>query len=87
MAIRIGADGALACKGKQVSHATNISVYVVDAVGAGDSFVAGLLFGYLNSWPLESSLRLACVCGALSIQRAGGTEGQPTLKEATKYVP
>jgi len=31
-------------------------------------------------------LRLACVCGALSTQKAGGTEAQPTLDEAMKYV-
>jgi len=35
---------------------------------------------------LEKSLRLACVCGALSTQKAGGTNGQPTLEEALKYV-
>jgi len=46
-------------------------VNVVDTVGAGDSFDAGLLFGYLNSWSVERSLRLACICGALSTQNAG----------------
>jgi sugar/nucleoside kinase (ribokinase family) len=44
------------------------------------------MYGYLNNWPLEKSLRLACVCGAMSTQKAGGTEGQPVLEEALKYV-
>jgi sugar/nucleoside kinase (ribokinase family) len=35
---------------------------------------------------LEKSLRLACVCGALSTQQAGGTNGQPTLVEAEKFL-
>lgn len=64
----------------------SIPVKVVDTVGAGDSFDAGFVFGYLHEWGLEKSLRLACVCGALSTQRAGGTDGQPTLEEAMKYV-
>jgi sugar/nucleoside kinase (ribokinase family) len=58
----------------------------MDTIGAGDSFDAGFLFGYLQGWALEKSLRLACACGALSTQRAGGTDGQPTLDEAMKYV-
>ena len=34
----------------------------------------------------ERSLRLACICGALSTQKPGGTAGQPTLEEALKYA-
>jgi sugar/nucleoside kinase (ribokinase family) len=61
-------------------------VNVIDTVGAGDSFDAGFLFGYLHNWELEKSLQFACACGALSTQKAGGTAAQPTLEEAMKYV-
>jgi sugar/nucleoside kinase (ribokinase family) len=87
VAIKLGADGGLACKGKEITQSNSISVNVVDTVGAGDSFDAGFLYAYLNDWTLEKSLRLACVCGAISTQKAGGTDGQPTLDEAMKYVP
>jgi sugar/nucleoside kinase (ribokinase family) len=86
-AIKLGVDGALACAGNEIIEAKSISVNVVDTVGAGDSFDSGFLYGYLKNWPLEKSLRLACVCGAISTQKAGGTEGQPTLAEAMEYVP
>jgi sugar/nucleoside kinase (ribokinase family) len=52
-------------------------------VGAGDSFAAGFLAGHLEGRGLEETLRLATVCGALSMRAAGGTAGQPTLAEAT----
>jgi sugar/nucleoside kinase (ribokinase family) len=87
VAIKLGADGALACKIEEISRSKSIPVNVIDTIGAGDSFDAGFLYGYLNNLPIEISLRLACVCGAMSTQRAGGTEGQPTLAEAMKYVP
>ena len=86
VAIKLGADGALACSQNEIARSSSISVNVFDTVGAGDTFDAGFLYGYLNNWPLDKSLRLACVCGAMSTQNAGGTESQPTLDEAMKYV-
>lgn len=86
LALKLGAEGALGVhKGARVRVAS-IPVKVVDTVGAGDSFDAGFIYGYLNQWSLEKSLRLACVCGALSTQQAGGTNGQPTLAEAEKFL-
>jgi sugar/nucleoside kinase (ribokinase family) len=86
LAIKLGARGALGvCSAEKIS-VRSIPVKVVDTVGAGDSFDAGFLYGYLNKWSLEASLRLACVCGGLSTQRAGGTDGQPTLDEALGFL-
>ena len=86
VAIKIGAEGALGVSQNKKVRVPSIPANVVDTVGAGDSFDAGFLFGHLNGWSLEKSLRLACVCGALSTQKAGGVNGQPTLDEAMKYV-
>jgi len=85
VAVKLGAQGALASSAGLEYQASSISVEVKDTVGAGDSFDAGFLYGFLNQWPLGKSLRLACICGALSTQRHGGTDGQPTLEEALKY--
>jgi len=86
LAIKLGAEGALGVHDGARVRVASIPVTVVDTVGAGDSFDAGFLFGYLNSWSLEKSLRLACVCGALSTQQAGGTNGQPTLEQARTFL-
>ncbi len=85
-AIKLGKDGALGICGSQKIQMSSIPVRVVDTVGAGDTFDAGFIYGYLNDWGLEKSLRLACVCGALSTQAAGGTAAQPTLEEALKFL-
>jgi sugar/nucleoside kinase (ribokinase family) len=84
--IKLGKQGALGVRNGQMVKVSSIPVNVVDTVGAGDSFDAGFLYAYLNDWSLEKSLQLACACGALSTRRAGGTDGQPTLDEAMKYV-
>lgn len=87
LAVKLGAAGALGVRAGRIVRAASIPVHVTDTVGAGDSFDAGFLYGYLNDWELEKCLRLACVCGALSTQKVGGTEAQPTLAEAMNYVP
>ena len=79
--VRRGADGATLQSGEQVISVESIPVNVVDTVGAGDSFDAGFIYGHLNDWPLEKTLRLAVICGALSTRKAGGTQAQATLPE------
>lgn len=76
----------MARQGDNVALAPALPVVVADTVGAGDSFDAGFLYGYLNGWSLERSLRLACACGSLSTRLPGGTDGQPTLAEALEAI-
>ncbi|MEV0146082.1 MULTISPECIES: carbohydrate kinase family protein [unclassified Nonomuraea] len=56
---------------------------VVDTVGAGDSFDAGLIASRLRGLPVRRSLEVAVACGTLSTRAAGGTAAQPTWEEAT----
>lgn len=86
LAVKLGAAGALGVRNGQTVRTASIPVNVVDTVGAGDSFDAGFIYGYLNGWPLEQSLRLAAVCGALSTQAAGGTAAQPDWEQAKAYL-
>ncbi|MGD0877371.1 MAG: sugar kinase [Anaerolineales bacterium] len=82
VAVKQGGRGALACSGDTLIHAPAVPVQIVDSFGAGDSFDAGFLYGFLNGWSLEKTLFLAATCGFLSTRRPGGTAGQPTLVEA-----
>jgi sugar/nucleoside kinase (ribokinase family) len=87
LAVKLGAQGALGVRDGQKIRVPSIPVKVIDTVGAGDSFDAGFIYGYLKGWPLEKTLKLAAVCGALSTQAAGGTTAQPTLAQTEKYLP
>lgn len=86
--VKRGERGALAVDptGRAVAVPAVPVEPVVDPVGAGDNFDAGFLYGFLQGWPLERSLRLAVACGALSLRGEGGTGAQPTLEEALAYV-
>lgn len=86
VAVKLGEKGGRVFqKGK--SFASDIlKGDIVDTVGAGDSFDAGFIFGFLKSLGLEQSIRLACICGSLSTRARGGIDGQPTWEEANKYL-
>lgn len=87
LAVKLGAQGGLALQGEVIVRQPALPVAVVDTTGAGDSFNAGFLYGYLQGWSLEDCLRLACACGSLSTRTAGGTAAQPTLAEAMETEP
>ncbi|HTR66469.1 MAG TPA: sugar kinase [Terriglobales bacterium] len=72
--VKMGAEGALAQRGKERFSCPAIKVDFVDAVGAGDSFDAGFLHQYLRGADLPACLASGNVAGALSTTRPGGIE-------------
>ena len=55
---------------------------VVDVVGAGDGFAAGVLAGRLRDWLWEDALRLGSLVGAFAVSHPGDWEGYPLWEEA-----
>jgi sugar/nucleoside kinase (ribokinase family) len=75
LVVKLGAQGAVACRGKDRKHCAAFKLEaVVDPVGAGDSFDAGFISEYVRGADLAACLRMGCLAGALSATRPGGTE-------------
>lgn len=74
VAIKLGAKGAIAQRGKERVHAPGLKVDFVDAVGAGDTFDAGFLHQFVRGSDLMTCLKSGNAAGAFSTTRAGGTE-------------
>jgi sugar/nucleoside kinase (ribokinase family) len=86
LGVKCGSDGAFLTYQSTQFRADALPVKVVDTVGAGDSFDAGFVYGYLAGWQPERIIKFACICGSLSTRRSGGTSAQPTLDEAMSYL-
>lgn len=86
VAIKLGPAGAICQQGTQIVRDPGFPMQVVETTGAGDSFNGGFLYGLLQDWELTQALTLACACGALSTQAAGGTTAQPTLAQAQALI-
>lgn len=85
LVVKLGKRGAVLRQNDWVCQVPSLSVQVVDTVGAGDSFDAGFIYGFLTGWDPERALRLGSICGSLSTCQAGGTTAQPTLAEALRF--
>jgi sugar/nucleoside kinase (ribokinase family) len=74
LVVKRGRQGALAVREEERIALPALSVESIDAVGAGDSFNAGFLHGYLRGWEMERCVRLGNCTGAFSTMGAGGTQ-------------
>jgi sugar/nucleoside kinase (ribokinase family) len=72
--VKLGRKGAMAQRGEDRFTAASLKVEAVDTVGAGDSFDAGFLHGYVRGADLPTCLASGNRAGALSTTRPGGTE-------------
>ncbi len=85
--IKLGEAGAYYEKEQESGYVAPFHVpHVVDPIGAGDGFAAGLLSGLLDELTLEESVRRACAIGALVTQVNGDIEGLPTREQLQTYM-
>ncbi len=84
--IKRGPDGAYArtAEGEEIVVPA-FQVEAVDALGAGDAFVAGFLAGLSHGEGLEGCLRLGNAVGALCVTALGATTGVRPLDEVRRF--
>ena len=69
--ITLAKGGCLVACGEEIVRVYTPKVKAVDACGAGATFSAGYIFGYLKGWTLEQSARFATAAATLKVTRAG----------------
>jgi ribokinase len=57
-----------------------------DSIGAGDSFDAGFLAGWLRGMPLDQCLQIACQCGREVAAQIGGIRSQPNWETVNQLA-
>ncbi len=72
--VKMGADGAQAIRGAEVTADPALPVQVVDTTGAGDAFNAGFLAAWLAGEPLRACLAAGNRLGAQAVSGRGGVQ-------------
>lgn len=80
--VTLGHDGAVAiADGTPPLHQPAFPVDVVDTLGAGDAFAAGLATALIGDRPLGEALAVAAACGAITCTGRGVFAHLPTASE------
>ncbi len=85
--VKLGAEGAYFATAHENGYVQGYDVEtIVDTVGAGDGFAAGVLTGLRENLPLREAVRRGCAIGAIQIMSKGDNDGLPTTKELSKFM-
>jgi sugar/nucleoside kinase (ribokinase family) len=57
---------------------------IVDAIGAGDAFDTGMIYGLMQGWPVEKCQKFATLAAASTLKGSGGTITLSTVEELLK---
>jgi sugar/nucleoside kinase (ribokinase family) len=81
LCITLGQRGAVALQGDRLIVSPAFKVRTVDTTGSGDVFRGGFVYGLLQGWDLDRTLRVANAAAALACTRLGAMAGVPGLEE------
>ena len=82
VAVKLGPDGAYYDGEQGSGHVPGFPVHeVVDTVGAGDGFAAGVVSALLQGRGVDDAVRRGAWIGARAVQVLGDTEGLPSQAE------
>jgi len=84
--IKIGERGSVAITDKQVFKMPAFKVEEIDPTGAGDVYDAAFIYGILQGWPIDETLRFANAAGAIKVTRFGPMEGPTSLMEVQNFL-
>lgn len=86
--VKLGAEGAFyADKNGKAGYVPGFKVdHVVDTVGAGDGFAAGVLSALRENLPIDEAVRRGCAIGAIQVMSKGDNDGLPTRQELADFM-
>jgi sugar/nucleoside kinase (ribokinase family) len=84
--VKCGPDGAVVAENGKTSSYKTYDAPVRDTTGAGDSFNAGFLYGFINGFDMALSAAYGNACGSLSVTRYGGASSCASLDEVKNVI-
>ncbi|MGH4000427.1 MAG: sugar kinase, partial [Pseudonocardiaceae bacterium] len=84
--VKNGCDGAVAFGADGTVRQPAFEVAVVDTVGAGDGFAAGLISAHLDGLEIGPALERAAAVGALATTSVGDKDGLPDREGLDRFL-
>jgi fructokinase len=77
VAVTLGAHGSMIVTRQEIHSHPGFPIKLVDPVGAGDAFTAGMVHAYLNGAPLAKIVEIGNLCGSFVASQPGATPSLP----------
>lgn len=85
--ITLGKNGCVAKQGNEVIYSPPLKgLKVVDTTGAGDNFLAGIMYGLYYDWPIDRCLMMGNVTGGYSTTFLGCCSADITLDKVRELM-
>jgi sugar/nucleoside kinase (ribokinase family) len=81
-----GKDILYGRRGEEVKHFQPYQIQTVDTTGAGDTFRAGIVYGFLQNWPAETTIHFAVALAAYVCETFPGVLKCPNYDELMRYI-
>ena len=81
-----GGDGAVFVDRGRLIRSSGFKVPVADTTGAGDVFHGAFIYGLVQNWALEDTIRFAHAAAAMKCMHIGARRGIPTLSEVHDFL-
>ena len=78
--VKQGAGGSTVYTANTAHHQSAVVLgELVDSIGAGDTYDAGIIYGTLQGWHIERSMLFASIAAGFSVIGLGGTQTMPDV--------
>lgn len=84
--ISLGEDGVYYNDGVSSGHIKPPKIKVINATGAGDAFVAGLVYGYINEFDTDLSARFAMAASILALSHENTINPNMSIENINKKM-
>jgi sugar/nucleoside kinase (ribokinase family) len=84
--IKQGAHGCTVMGSSREKHIPAIHVQAADTTGAGDSFNAGFVAGFLSTGHIESAAKLGSIVAGITVSRVGTVSAFPRESDIRNYA-
>lgn len=66
--ITLGKEGVIYGNARQIHYLPPVPAKVLNTIGAGDAFLAGVIFGFIQEWPLDKITQAGLISAGVTVQ-------------------
>lgn len=85
--VKLGANGSLVKHDNEIFRVPAVPATVTDTTGAGDLYASGFLYGFLQGYTLEQSLKLGSMLAGKVIEVTGPKLSSAQWNDIKKQIP